>query len=60
MEQKRTVKIILYGLKKMQGSITPINQEIGQGGNKKWELKCNCQNKKFRRDPRKIKIEEIF
>ena len=60
MEQKRTVKIILYGLKKMQGSITPIKQEIGQGGNKKCELKSNCQNKKIRRDSRKIKIKEIF
>lgn len=60
MEQKRTVKIILYGLKKMQGSITPVKQEIGQGGDKRWELKSNCQNKKIRRDSRKIKVKEIF
>lgn len=60
MEQKRMVKIILYGLKKMQGSITPIKQEIGQGGDRRWELKSNCQNKQIRRDSRKIKVKEIF
>ena len=60
MEQKRTLKIILYGFKKLQGSIIPIKQETGQGGNEKWKLKCNCQNKKFSRDPWKIKIKEIF